>query len=99
MSHIKALIASIAESGLKLPHAYDPTVKRPSFRLLAAYISFLLACASTIVLHFDVSLVVANIMTLLFFVLCMVFYMLKKLNNAKIDLDDRSVELNSEDKK
>lgn len=80
--------------GLKLPHAYDPVTGQPSFRLLCAYVGLILAVISLVALHFNSSLLVATITTLCFWVLAMIFYMIKKLTSAKIDLDDRSISLN-----
>lgn len=79
-----------------LPHAYDPVSKRPSFRLLAAYSSFLLALGSLIKLHSHPEYLIATCLCILFFALCMVFYMLKRLDSAKIDLDDQQISINSE---
>lgn len=83
-------------SGLKLPHAYDPVSKKQSFRLLTAYCSFVLTILSLILLHIWPQLLVATAMTMLFSSINMIFYMLKKLESAKIDLDDKEISLNSE---
>lgn len=93
---IKRLIQVAIESGLPLPHAYDPVAKAPSFRLLAAYISLILAVVSIIALHLRPELLPATWTTIGFFGLCMVFYMLKKLQQAKIDLDDREISLSAD---
>ena len=90
------LLDKIAELGLKLPHAYDPVTKQASFRLLIAYISFILATGSVLALHFHPELLIATSVSIGFFSLCMIFYMLKKLQSAKIDLDDKEISLNAE---
>ena len=82
--------------GLPLPHAYDPATKAPSFRLLTAYTSFLLAMLSLVALHIWSEILTASAMSIAFFALNMVFYMLKKLESAKIDLDDKEISLNAE---
>jgi hypothetical protein len=94
--NFKQLLVTIAESGIKLPHAYDPALKQPSFRLLTAYSSFILAFSSIIALHFHPEVLAATGTAIAFFGLNMVFYMLKKLQNAKIDLDDKEISLSSE---
>lgn len=100
MDKLRKLLASACNPGLKLPHAYDTATKQSSFRLLCAYLSFILAAGSVVALHFtDVS--TATWTAIGFYALCMVFYMLKRLTKASIDLDDRTVSLedNSEDSK
>jgi len=94
-AQLSKLYAKLVESGLKLPQAYDPATKEQSFRLLCAYISFLVATTSVVVLHF-VEVSTATWTAIGFYSLCMVFYMLKKLSKASIDLDDKSVSLESE---
>jgi hypothetical protein len=93
---MQGVFKRMVERGLALPHAYDPAQKKPSFRLLTAYISFLLSVCSLIALHFYSEMVIASAMSMLFFGICMVFYMLKKLDSARIDLDDQEISLNVE---
>jgi hypothetical protein len=77
-----------------LLQAKDLATGEVSFRLWCAWWSFHLALLSVIALHFfPVS--TASWTAIGFYALSMVFYMLKKLTSAKIDLDDRSVELNN----
>jgi hypothetical protein len=95
--NLKHYVAKLIEKGLPLPHAYDPVPKVPSFRLLAAYLSFLLALGSNIALHFF-AIETATWTAIVFFAICMVFYMLKRLTKASIDLDDKSVSLESDEK-
>lgn len=97
IASLKRAWQSALELGLKLPHAYDPVAKQASFRLLTAYISFLLACISIVALHVHEKLLTASLVSICFYALCMIFYMLKKLTGAKIDLDDRSVSLTNEE--
>jgi hypothetical protein len=92
LKHIKSSLKNAIENGIPFPHAYDPVPKKPSFRLLCAYTSFLVATASVVALHF-VPVETATWTAIGFYGLCMVFYMLKRLTSAKIDLDDRSLEL------
>lgn len=96
MSQIKALFAAWRKHGLSLPQAYDPAEGKQSFRLLIAYASFMLACVSVMLLHIWPSLLVPCLTTMTFFALCMIFYMLKKLTSAKIDLNDQEISLNGE---
>lgn len=85
-------------SGFKVPHAVDIPGKEASFRLWCASISFHLALCSIVALHiWPVS--VATWTTIGFFGLCMVFYTLKKLTKAKIDLNDGELELSDDSEK
>lgn len=96
--NLKPILKAVRESGLPLPLAYDASTKRPSFRLLTVYVSFLLAVGSLVGLHFHTEIVIASAMSMLFFALCMVFYMLRRLESAKIDLDDQEISINTVDK-
>lgn len=93
---LKNILAFVGSKGLPLPHAYDPGSKKPSFRLLAAYSSFLLTCGSIIALHFNSEMIIASAMSVLFFAVCMVFYMLRRLDSAHIDFDDQEISINTE---
>lgn len=81
--------------GLPLPHAYDPVEKIPSFRLLSAYISFLLTICSIVYLHI-IDPHSGTLAALGLWTLAMVFYLLKKLSSAKIDFAEKKFEVNSE---
>lgn len=97
MGLLKSALTKAIEAGLPLPHAYDPATKLPSFRLLVAYTLFLAVVVSLVWLHVRESALVAFSGAAVVWALGMVFYMLKDLTKAKIDLDDRSVDLESSD--
>lgn len=97
MNKVWALLESIKAQGIPLPQAYDPVSKEASFRLLCAYISFVTAFVSVVCLHFF-HVEIATFTSIGFFTLCMVFYMLKKLSKASVDLDKRSINLESDEK-
>lgn len=92
------ILEFIKQKGLPLPLAYDSSTKRPSFRLLTVYGSYVLAVSSLISLHFKSEIIIASAMSILFFAVCMVFYMLRRLDSAKIDLNDQEISINSVDK-
>jgi uncharacterized membrane protein YfcA len=92
MGLLKKLLSQAANSGIKFPHAFDPATKTPSFRLMCAYVSFLLCAASVGSLHIHEHLV-ASWTSIGLFCICMVFYVLKSLTKAKIDLKDAEIEL------
>lgn len=75
---------------------WDPDKKRPSVTLLAFYMSMLVANASVIAMHFFSGTWDATIASLTLFVLSFVFYKLRRLTTAKLDLDDKSLELSDD---
>ena len=88
----------IKENGIKFFYAYDAAEKKASSTLFYAYITFYLAVASVIALHFSDKLLTASIAALVFWATAVVFYMIRKLNKAKVDLDDKSIELENNEK-
>ena len=82
-----------SENGIKLPYLHDPVTKKPSITLLFPYITFVLALISVILLHIWPSMIVATITSLLFWSTSTIFYLIRKLNKAKINLQNQSVEL------
>jgi len=85
--------------GWHFPFAFDPRTQKPSITLLFPYITFVLSVISVIALHFKPTLIIATTTTLVFWAVSVVFYMLRKLSKAKFDLDDKSFELESGEKK
>ena len=96
-SGLKKLWKFASEEGMKLPFIHDPVSKKPSITLLFPYITFVLAFVSTIFLHFFPSVFLATTTSIVFWVLSVVFYQIRKLQKAKFDLDDKSIELDSGD--
>lgn len=84
---------SISKNGIYMPFIHDARTGKASVTLLFAYITFTLAIISTIALHFNIGLTVATFTSILFWVIAVIFYRLRNLDKAKIDLDDRSIEL------
>lgn len=84
-----------SKQGLNLPKANDPIPDKPSITLLAFYMMLMLTFCSLIALHFKIELLVATTMCLLAWAMSFIFYKLRRLDKAKIDLDDQSIELES----
>lgn len=99
LEQIKSFMKFGAEKGLYFPFAYDSEHQRPSATLFFAYISFYIAIFSLIILHFKLELLTATIMAFVFNGLMIIFYMIRKLTKAKIDLDDKSIELDNDETK
>lgn len=81
--------------GVNLPYAHDPVTGKPSITLLFPYITFVLAVGSVIALHFKVGMLIATVVAIMFWALSVVFYMIRKLNKAKLDLNDGTIELDN----
>lgn len=96
LQKLKYLYIAACELGLKVPFAFDAKTKEPSFVLLCAYTTFLLTLVSVIALHFNLSLTIATITSMTFWVIAMIFYRIGNLSKAKFDLDDKSVDLEGE---
>lgn len=92
LEKLKSLFEFSAKSGLNLPTAFDADKQGPSVSLLFANISFYLAICTIIYLTTKDTFA-GTMAAMAFAALYFIFYMLRKLNKAKLDLDDRSVEL------
>jgi len=86
-----------SEEGMRLPVAYDADLGKPSVTLMFAWVAFFLAVGSTIALNFTQSVLSASLVSIMFWVLAVVIYRLRKLDHVKFDLDDKEIELSSED--
>ena len=78
---------------------YDPKAKRTSVTATFAYGFFILTVISLIRLHIETSenSLTPTVTTALCWLLATVLYMFRSLEKAKIDLDDKSIELDSSD--
>lgn len=93
---VKKLLEFSAKNGLYFPTAYDKNADGPSITLLLVHLSSYMAMTSIGFLMYK-DIVTGTIAAMSYSVLMLVFYMLRKLTNAKFDLDDKSFELaNSE---
>ena len=86
-----------SSKGIKLPFLYDPTTDKPSITLFFPYASFVVALTSVISLHFKPSLLIPTCVSISFWTIATVLYMIRKINKAKFDLDDKSIELEGGD--
>lgn len=93
---IKEFFKFGSEKGLKFPYAFDGVTGKPSVTLFFSYISFYLAVVSLITLHFNTSLFIASVTAIVFNALMIIFYLIRTIKRAKIDLDDKSLDLEGE---
>lgn len=96
---IKSLWNDWCVKGVHWPFAHDPVTGKPSITLMYSYVTFMIACASIGAAHYNVRYIPATIISIFFWVIAVVFYMIRKLNKAKIDLQNKSLELDNDDDK
>lgn len=96
MNEIKTILAKWSDSGIKFPYAYDGSTGQPSITLLFAYLTFVVALVGNISVYFNPNLLTASINSSVLWVVAFVLYRMRKLDNVKFDLDDRSFELSGE---
>lgn len=101
LDKILAKIKEWSETGMKWPFVHDPTSKSPSVTLMFFYISFFMA-ALFVGLSSGMQVakgdyLMAIVGPIFMYVLGFVFYRLRKLDSFKIDLDDKSIELDGDD--
>lgn len=77
--------------------AYDPISQKPSITLLMAYVSFILAVGSVVALHFE-SFLMGCIAAITLSTISTIFYLIRSLNKAKINLEEKSFELENSEK-
>jgi len=94
LKRIKDLVLKANRIGLPLPMAHDSVTGKPSVTLLMFYTGLILSIISIALLHDNPDKYLsATLVTLLFLSLGFVFYRLRNLDKVKLDLDDRSIEL------
>ena len=91
-------IEKACKQGLRFPFLHDPVSKQPSVTLLFAYVSFILVLISIVCLHFYAQIQSASLVSILFFVICMVFYRLRKLDSVAVNLKSGEVALKGDSK-
>ena len=93
LKKLSALWEKWSTDGLRVPFIWDATTNKPSMTLMFPYIGFLLCIISLIALHFSASLFLATATTIGFWVLGVVFYLMRRIQKMRLDLDDKEIEL------
>jgi hypothetical protein len=94
---ISEAVSRWCKEGVYLPYAHDAERGKPSASLLFMYVSFVIAACSVIALHLKAGLLIATLTSIMFWVLAMTFYRIRKLDKFKIDLDDKTIELDADE--
>jgi hypothetical protein len=96
LDKIIAFLKFSNQHGMLLPTAHDPVPGKPSVSLLFAYLSFIGTFVTNCYLTYkDPTLGTTGF--IIFFTLCMVFYLIRRLKKFSADLDDKSINLEGED--
>lgn len=95
--NLKDAFGKTAKEGLYLPFAHDANRNEPSVTLLFMYIFNLCAFASIIYLHIKDSALTAALTTLTYSIVWTVLYMMRSIQKAKFDLDDKSIDLEGDE--
>jgi hypothetical protein len=98
LDNIRTWVDKKGREGIRFWYALDVTTGKPSITLFMSYVSFILACGSLIALHFRESLLTATAMSFVFTGMMIVFYMIRSLNKASINLKDKSINLENNEK-
>lgn len=97
-NNIRTWLDDKAKNGLYFWYANDRSTGKPSVTLFMAYVAFFIAACSLIALHFKETLLTATSMSFVFSGMMIIFYMIREINKASINLKDKSINLeNTED--
>lgn len=88
----KEKIKQWSEEGIRLPMAHDGTTGKPSVTLLFVYVAYIIA--ASIVIYLTVKDQIAgSAAALMFFFGCLIMYRIRHLDKIKVDLDDKSFDI------
>lgn len=88
-----------AKEGIDFFYANDKTTGKPSITLFMAYVSFMSALCAGIYSVFFPSTLLGTFALMAFAIVYTILYMIRSLNKAKFDLDDKSFEVSNDEKK
>jgi hypothetical protein len=96
MEKIKQFFKYSSEKGLRLPAAFDNDKPGPSASLLFAHLANTVAIGAIITLTVKDELP-GTIAAIVYSVLMIVFYLMRRIKSFKADLDDKSIEFDGGD--
>lgn len=95
----KTVLKSWIDNGIPFPYALDGVTKKPSITLLFAYCTFVITLIGNILVYFKPELLTASINSTIIWIVAFIFYRLRTLDKVKINLSEKSIELDGEDEK
>lgn len=93
---LKKLLELAGTKGLYIPHAFDPTTGRPSIRLLFAFVSYLAALISIVLLHRDSALLIPTAVSIGFFAFCIIMTLFREVDKLTVDAKERSFSISND---
>ena len=93
LTRIISTIRNWFKVGFLFPMFMDTQTNQPSITLTYSIISFLMAVASIVVMHWYKFIWPATTATIGFWFLATVLYIIRKINKASFDIDDREITL------
>ena len=98
VTRIKKFFEFASKNGLYLAMAYDNDKPGPSVTLLFAHLANTLALLSIIIL-ISKDVTQGTITAILYSITTMVLYIMRRITKFKVDLNDKSIDLEGGDKK
>ncbi len=95
LDNIKKFFEFASKNGLYLPAAYDSIEGKASSSLFFSHLAFYMAFITIICLSVK-DIGQGTIASMLFAIMYLVFYLLRKLSKAKFNLKDKSIDLESD---
>lgn len=100
LKNVSRFISDGLDNGFRMPIMRSAASKKPSITLMFPYVTFILSIISLIGYYVQSvisgsSLLIPTTLTIMHFALCTIFYMIRSINKAKIDLDDGQIEISN----
>ena len=95
--NLKDTFSTSLKEGIPLPVAKDVNRGEASVTLFFMYIFNMCALASLIYLHIQDTALTAALVTATYSIIWTVLYMMRHIQKAKFDLDDKSIDLEGDD--
>lgn len=93
LKKIAAILYRWSEVGMLVPGGRDAVTGKSSVPLFFSFVTFVLAVASVIALHFDVKLLIATATSISFWAIATVFFMMRKIDKASINLQKDTLDV------
>jgi len=97
LKSLSEFINSLSKNGVHFIYAVDPETQKPSVTLFFAYVTYLVCLFSIAFLFFKPDVLSPAIVSITVWVISFVLYRMRRLDKLKVDLDDRSIELDAQD--
>ena len=98
MNKIKEILNKWSQEGIRFPFAYDNEGGKGSATLLFYYVFSVFLIISLILLHFNIEYTMATCVTTMVWIISYICYRVRKIDKFKLDLDDKSLEVEADDK-